>query len=174
MLCYHLNSVSCIVWLYSRVGLEGCPLHHSCPNVLYRVWGLCRWRSTGKQPMLLWFLRYTEFSPVSGAHVAVIELTALQYWRQMGEKLAIALVVSVGSGIFPVQDLGKTDAQQFLYFGKHWLKAGHSIKARAKSLVTLLTTAVSIVHATSYFVLIFQPWQQKQNKPLRADFNRLF
>lgn len=62
--------------------------------------------------------------------------------RQMDEKLDVALVVSVGSGIFPVQDLGKTDAQQFLYFGRHWLKAGHSIKARAKSLITLLTTAV--------------------------------
>lgn len=49
----------------------------------------------------------------------------------------------MGCGIFPVEDLGKTDAQEFLYFGKHWLKAGHSIKARAKSLVTLLTTAVS-------------------------------
>ena len=53
------------------------------------------------------------------------------------------MVVSVGCGVFPVEDLGKTDAQEFLYFGKHWLKAGHSIKARAKSLVTLLTTAVS-------------------------------
>ena len=48
----------------------------------------------------------------------------------------------MGSGIFPAQDLGKTDAQEFLYFGRHWLKAGHSIKARAKSLITLLTTAV--------------------------------
>ena len=56
--------------------------------------------------------------------------------------------MSVGSGIFPVEDLGKTDAQEFLYFGRHWLKAGHAIKARAKSLITLLTTAVSIAHAT--------------------------
>lgn len=63
-------------------------------------------------------------------------------WRQLQQKLDIALVVSVGSGIYPVEDLGKTDAQEFLYFGKHWLKAGHAIKARAKSLVTLLTTAV--------------------------------
>ena len=61
----------------------------------------------------------------------------------MGEKLDIALVVSVGSGIFPVENLGKTDAQKFLYFGKHWLKAGSSIKATAKSLISLLTTAVS-------------------------------
>lgn len=63
--------------------------------------------------------------------------------RQLGEKLDIALVMSVGSGIYPAEELGKTDAQEFLYFGKHWLKAGHAIKARAKSLITLLTTAVS-------------------------------
>lgn len=64
------------------------------------------------------------------------------FHRQLREKLDIALVVSVGSGIFPVENLGKTDAHQFLYFGKHWLKAGSSIKARAKSLVSLLTTAL--------------------------------
>lgn len=65
--------------------------------------------------------------------------------RQLGQKLDIALVVSVGSGIFPAEDLGKTDAQESLYFGKHWLKAGLTIKARAKSLVTLLTTAVRVI-----------------------------
>ena len=63
-------------------------------------------------------------------------------YRQIGQKLDIALVVSLGSGIFPAEELGKTDAQEFLYFGRHWLKAGHSIKSRAKSLITLLTTAV--------------------------------
>ena len=62
--------------------------------------------------------------------------------RQLGQKLDVALAVSVGCGIFPTEDLGKTDAQEFLYFGKHWLKAAQAIKARAKSLVTLLTTAV--------------------------------
>lgn len=63
-------------------------------------------------------------------------------FRQIGQKLDISLVVSLGSGIFPTEELGKTDAQEFLYFGKHWLKAGHSIKSMAKSLITLLTTAV--------------------------------
>jgi len=61
---------------------------------------------------------------------------------QIGQKLSLALVVSVGTGIFPTQDLGSTDPQEFLHFGRHWLKVGPSIKARAKSLITLLTTAV--------------------------------
>ncbi len=74
--------------------------------------------------------------------------------RQAGQKLNIAFVVSVGSGIFPTEDLGKTDAQQFLYFGKHWLKAGHDIKARAKSLMTLLTTAVSRFRACNVYVIL--------------------
>lgn len=73
-------------------------------------------------------------------------------FRQLGQKLDIALVVSVGSGIFPVEDLGKTDAQEFLFFGKHWLKAGHAIKARAKSLITLLTTAVRYKIAFGVFL----------------------
>lgn len=65
-------------------------------------------------------------------------------------------MVSIGSGIFPVENLGKTDAQKFLYFGKHWLKAGSSIKATAKSLVSLLTTAVSDPIETSVLAIVCQ------------------
>ena len=73
-------------------------------------------------------------------------------FRQLGKKLDIALAVSMGAGMFPTQELGKTDAQEFLYFGKHWLKAGQAIKARAKSLVTLLTTAVMNIFNCNLFV----------------------
>ena len=63
--------------------------------------------------------------------------------RQQGAKLSVALVVSIGSGIFPAEELGKVDAHQFLFFGKHWLKAGYEIRKQAKNLLSLLTTAVS-------------------------------
>ena len=72
-------------------------------------------------------------------------LSAIQnYQRQQGQKLDIALVASVGTGVYPAEHLGKTDAQEFLFFGKHWLKAGRSLKKRAMNLIKLLTTAVSL------------------------------
>lgn len=70
-------------------------------------------------------------------------MSLIQTYRQLEVKLNIALVVSVGSGIFPPEELGKVDAHQFLFFGKHWLKAGYLIKKRSKNLLSLLTTAVS-------------------------------
>ena len=71
-------------------------------------------------------------------------LTAIQnHYRQKGKKFELALVVSVGTGIFPAKELGKTDAQEFLFFGKHWFTSKEGLKGRAKNLITLLTTAVS-------------------------------
>ncbi len=71
-------------------------------------------------------------------------LTAIQnYYRQKRQKLDLALVVSVGSGVYPSEELGKIDAQEFLFFGKHWFNMKDSLKKRAKNLVTLLMTAVS-------------------------------
>ena len=62
--------------------------------------------------------------------------------RQQGARLNVALVVSIGCGVYPAEALGKVDAHQFLFFGKHWLKAGYEIRKRAKNLLSLLTTAV--------------------------------
>ena len=60
-------------------------------------------------------------------------LTAIQnFYRQKGTKLDIALVVSVGTGIFPPEELGTTNAQEFLFFGKHWFKSGDNLRKRAK------------------------------------------
>ena len=63
--------------------------------------------------------------------------------RQQGSRLNVALVVSIGCGVYPAEALGKVDAHQFLFFGKHWLKAGYEIKKRAKNLLSLLSMAVS-------------------------------
>lgn len=60
------------------------------------------------------------------------------------KKGSIALVVSIGTGIFPTEELGNIDAQNFLFFGKHWFKskAGGPFQ-RVENLITLLTQAVS-------------------------------
>ncbi len=73
-------------------------------------------------------------------------LTAIHnFYRQKKQRLDLALVVSVGSGVYPSEELGKIDAQEFLFFGKHWFNMKDSLKKRAKNLVTLLMTAVSTV-----------------------------
>lgn len=90
------------------------------------------------------FLQYKIF--IGNVSITYLHNCSLLFCpRQLGKKLDVALVVSMGSGIFPPEVLGKTDAQEFLYFGKHWLRAAQAIKARAKSLITLLTTAVSVL-----------------------------
>ena len=91
------------------------------------------------------FLLYKIFTGIILANCPPLNLISHSLLRQIDQKLDVALVVSVGSGLFPTEDLGKTDAQEILYFGKHWLRAAQAIKARAKSLITLLTAAVGLV-----------------------------
>ncbi len=65
--------------------------------------------------------------------------------RQLGgQKLDIALIVSVGSGSFPlpVEDSERVDAQEVLHFGKHWFRAAIEFIPRYKRLIKLLTNAV--------------------------------
>ncbi len=70
-------------------------------------------------------------------------LTRIQnFFRQQGMKLPIAMVVSIGSGSFPAEDIGDVNAQEALFFGKHWFKPGQLIN-KTKNLLSLLTTAVS-------------------------------
>lgn len=58
----------------------------------------------------------------------------------------MALVMSIGTGIFPAEDLGSTDAQQFLFFGKHWFKSKSGPFQTVENLITLLTKAVSLIY----------------------------
>ena len=72
-------------------------------------------------------------------------LTAIQnFYRMQGQKLPIAMVVSVGSGVYRAEKMGKVDAQEFLHFGKQWLKMGNLIK-RTQNLFALLSNAVSMI-----------------------------
>lgn len=63
---------------------------------------------------------------------------------QRTKKEEVSLVVSVGTGIFPAEELGNTDAHQFLFFGKHWFKSRAGPVKRVENLIKLLTQAVSI------------------------------
>ena len=84
-------------------------------------------------------------------------LTAIQnYYRALGEQLGIALVVSIGTGIFPGEVLGKVDAQEFLFFGKHWFNWTDTLKRRTKNLISLLSNAVSaeLKHTDPYHAIL--------------------
>ena len=72
-------------------------------------------------------------------------LTAIQnYCRLQGYKLPIAVVVSIGTGIYPAEKIGLVDAQDALYFGKKWLKPTKLIK-QTQNLISLLSNAVSYI-----------------------------
>ncbi len=72
-------------------------------------------------------------------------LTAIQnFYRRRGEQLPIAVVVSVGTGIYPAEELGRIDAHEFLFFGKHWFSASDTLKKRTQNLISLITSAVSV------------------------------
>ncbi len=72
-------------------------------------------------------------------------LTVIQdMFRRMGLKLPISMVVSLGTGQMPEDELGRTDAHQFLFFGKHWFNFEDRFFSRAANLVTLLGNAVSL------------------------------
>lgn len=71
-------------------------------------------------------------------------LTAIQnYCRLTGNNIPIAVVVSIGTGVYPAEKIGIVDAQEALFFGKQWLKPGKLIK-QTQNLLSLLSTAVSI------------------------------
>ena len=53
--------------------------------------------------------------------------------------------MSVGSGIYPDEKLGKIDVQDFLFFGPQWLNLRDTVRKRAKNLIQLLGNAVSDV-----------------------------
>lgn len=59
------------------------------------------------------------------------------FYRSRGEKLPLSLVVSVGTGKYPFQELGNVD---FLFVGSH----GWSSLAGTSNLMALLSYAVSL------------------------------
>ena len=74
-------------------------------------------------------------------------LTKIQdFYRSKRQTLPISVVVSIGSGKLPDQELGSVDAHEFLYFGKHWFDFKEHLSGRTKNLTTLLGNAVRMCH----------------------------
>ena len=105
------------------------------------VWKVARYTSAG--PMF--FKEFENY--VDGGVLANNPcnqgLSKIQkFHHDLHKKLPIALVVSVGTGIYPPDTLGTVDAQDFLFFGRHWLDFTEHIKARAGNLISLLSNAL--------------------------------
>lgn len=70
-------------------------------------------------------------------------LTAIQnYCRLTDNNIPIAVVVSIGTGLYPAEKIGSVDAQDALFFGKQWLNPAKLIK-QTQNLLSLLSNAVS-------------------------------
>ena len=112
-----------------------------CPYTVH-VWKVARY--TCAAPMF-----FTEVDNyVDGGVIANnptdCGMTAIQnFFRLQGMKLPIAMVVSVGTGVYPASKMGKIDAQDALFFGKQWLKPSKLIK-KTQNLFALLSNAVRV------------------------------
>ncbi len=72
-------------------------------------------------------------------------LDAIQnFYLHQGLKLPISVVVSVGTGVYPPEKLGRIDPLYFLLPGIHWLKFKNAFKATS-NLLQLFSNAVSVV-----------------------------
>lgn len=96
-------------------------------------------------------------------------MTAIQnFFRLQGMKLPIAMVVSIGTGVYPASKMGKIDAQDALFFGKQWLKPSKLIK-KTQNLFSLLSNAVRLHNACIILLLQIYPsfffWIPQQNFP---------
>ena len=102
--------------------------------------------------------RYTSAAPTSFSEMdnyvdggvlannpGSIGLTRIQdFYRNQQKRLPISLVVSVGTGRVPDKELGRSDFQSLLHFGKHWFNTKDTLTGRVGNLTTLLNQAVSI------------------------------
>ena len=113
--------------------------HNTFPTI-EPIWKVARYTSAAP----LFFTSFENY--VDGGVLANnpcdYGLTAIQnFYQKQKRKLPISLVVSLGSGIYPMEDLGDINAQELLYFGPQLLQMNTLMK-RAKNLIALLTNAV--------------------------------
>ncbi len=128
-----MNSVNVSLFLFPN------HTHYSSPSV--PVWKVARYTSAA--PMFFTEMDNYVDGGVICNNPTEFGLTRIQtFFRQQGRRLPIAMVVSIGSGSFPAENIGDVNAQEALFFGKHWFKPGQLIK-KTQNLLSLLTTAVS-------------------------------
>ena len=106
------------------------------------VWKVARYTSAGP----IFFNEKDNYvdGGVLAQNPSSVGLTAIQkHYHDRGMNLPISLVVSIGSGQFPDEDMGNVDATQYLHVGKHWFHIMSELGDRIRSLTTLLSNAVS-------------------------------
>ena len=150
--------------------MEGCKVHVCSSSLFLRDGSLRRWSCIGQQSMRICSHSHQQLlqvecniksSPIGlylplNALACVREKSIIRLHRGNRDQVAynvnhtmresqrdrVALVASIGTGTFPAEDLGSTDAQQFLFFGKHWFKSKTGLFQTVENLITLLTKAV--------------------------------
>ena len=139
IIVWRMNSVTVSLWILNcQTFTTVCHI-----NNLYTdpVWKVARYTSAA--PMFLKECDNYVDGGVICNNPTDCGLTVIQnFYRKQGMKPPIALVVSIGSGRYPPEKIGKVDAQAFLYFGKRWLQIDKLVK-RTQNLLTLLNQAVS-------------------------------
>lgn len=106
------------------------------------VWKVARYTSAGP----VYFTERDNYvdGGILAQNPSSVGLTAIQkHYRDQGMKLPISLVVSIGTGQYPNEDIGNVDATEYLYFGRHWFTMVTDLTDRIKSLTSLLSNAVS-------------------------------
>ena len=72
-------------------------------------------------------------------------LTKMETWhRSKGMKLPLSLAVSIGTGIYPVKQMGSVNVQDFAAPGRHWFSVKDNVLTRTQNLIELFATAVSV------------------------------
>ena len=87
-----------------------------------------------------------------------IGLTKIQnYYRERGQKFPVSLMVSIGSGRQPEQELGSIDARDFLFFGTHWFDCNaESLIDKTQNLTTLLSNVVGVFIIHMYLIFLLK------------------
>ena len=134
-----MNSVTVSLWILNCQTFT--TVYHIINFCTDPVWKVARYTSAA--PMFLKECDNYVDGGVICNNPTDCGLTVIQnFYRKQGMKPPIALVVSIGSGRYPPEKIGKVDAQAFLYFGKRWLQIDKLVK-RTQNLLTLLNQAVS-------------------------------
>lgn len=82
-------------------------------------------------------------------------MTKIQsYLKETSPRTDLMLVVSIGCGVFPPQELGDVDIEKYLFFGKHWMKPWKLVE-NVRNLIHLLAEGVNIIFKKLYQCYVF-------------------
>lgn len=110
------------------------------------VWKVARYTSAAPA-FFTEFENYVD-GGVKANNPCSFALSKMETWHHgKGIKLPLSLVVSIGTGIYPVKQMGSVDVQDFAALGVHWLSFKDSIITRTQNLMELLLTALSETEA---------------------------